>query len=112
MVQRRAAQWVTSNYDWRSGISITSTLEDLQWQSLLQRRQISRLFHKAAHHASGLKILGYYDQKTLVESTISYHRLHFSIPFINTNSYRFSYFPIIDEWNHLPHHLLEPGGRT
>ena len=25
MVQRRAERWVTSNYDWRSGISITST---------------------------------------------------------------------------------------
>jgi len=43
MVQRRAARRVTSNYDWRSGINITSSLEDLQWQSLLQRRQISRL---------------------------------------------------------------------
>ena len=31
MVQRRAARWVTSNYDWRSGNSISSTLEDLQW---------------------------------------------------------------------------------
>ena len=50
MVQRRAAQWVTSNFDRRS---ITSTLEDLQWQSLLQRRWISRLklFHKAVHYS-------------------------------------------------------------
>ena len=23
-IQRRAARWVTSNYDWRNGISITS----------------------------------------------------------------------------------------
>jgi len=60
-------------------------------------------------HASGLKISGYYDLETLMESTRSYHRLHLSIPFINTNSYRFSYFPVKnnDEWNHLPHHLLE-----
>ena len=28
-VQRCAARWVTSNYDWRNGISTTSTLADL-----------------------------------------------------------------------------------
>ena len=38
MVQRRAVQWVTSNYDWQSGNSISSTLEDLQWQLLAQKR--------------------------------------------------------------------------
>ena len=110
MVQRRAARWVTSNYGWRSGNNISSTLEDLQWQSLAQRRQTSRLklFFKAVHHTSGLRILDHYNQETLVQSTRSYHHLHFSIPFININPYKFSYFPrTIDEWNHLPHHLLE-----
>ena len=55
MVQRRAARWVTSNYDWRSRKSISSTLENLQWQSLSQRRQTSRLklFYKAVYHTSG-----------------------------------------------------------
>ena len=82
MVQRRATQWVTSNYDWQSRISISSTLETLQRQSLSQRRQISRLklFYKAIHHTSGLKIPVYYNQETLI------HPLHFSTPFINTNS--------------------------
>ena len=96
MVQRGAAQWVTSSYVWQSGNRISSTLEDLRWQSLAQRRQISRLklFFKAVHHTSGLKIPDHYNQETLlVQSTRSYHHLHFSIPFINTNSYKFSYFP-------------------
>ena len=34
MVQRRAAQWVTSNYDQRNGTTITSTLEDLTRSSM------------------------------------------------------------------------------
>ena len=39
---------------------------------------------------------------------LTYSDEYFSIPFTNTNSYRFSYFPrTIDKWNHLPHHLLE-----
>ena len=81
--------------DWRSGNSISSTLEDFQWQSLAQRRQTSRLklFFKAIHHTSGLKIPHHYNQETLVQSTRSYHHLHFSIPFINANPYKFSYFP-------------------
>ena len=73
MVQRRAARWITSNYDWQSGISISSTLEDLQWPSLSQRRQTSRLklFYKAVHHTPGLKIPDYNNQETLVQSTRS-----------------------------------------
>jgi len=49
MVQRRATRWVTSNYDWRSGISVSSILDNLQWHLLVLRRQISRLklFYKA-----------------------------------------------------------------
>ena len=74
--------------------------------SLLQRRQTSRLklFYKAVHFA---KIPDYYNQETLMQSTRSYHPLHFTIPFINTNSYKFSYFSrTIEDWNHLPHHLI------
>ena len=95
MLQRRATQWVTLNYDRQSGISISSTLEDLQWPSLSQRRQTSRikLFYKAVHHTSALKIPDYYDQGTLVQSTGSYHRYTSQHHFINANSYKFSYFP-------------------
>ena len=43
-----------------------------------------------------------------VYTTGSYHPLHFTIPFINTNSYKFSYFPrTIIEDTYLPHHLIE-----
>ena len=39
-IQRHAACWVTANYNWRNGISITSTLTDLGWPILSKRRQI------------------------------------------------------------------------
>ena len=56
MIQRREARWVTSNYDWQSGISVSSTLNNLEWDTLALRRQISRLklLYKAAHLSSGL----------------------------------------------------------
>jgi len=40
MVQKRAARWVTPNYDWQSGKSVSSTLNNLEWDTLAQRRQI------------------------------------------------------------------------
>jgi len=43
MVQRRAVRWVASNYDWQSGISVSSTLNNLEWDTLALRGQISRL---------------------------------------------------------------------
>jgi len=110
MVQRRAARWATSNYDWQSGISISSTLNNLQWDTLSSRRQISRLklFYKAVHCSSGLKIPNCYNQTTCIHSTRSYHPLHYSVPLINTNPYKFSFFPrTIEDWNLLPHHLIE-----
>ena len=55
-IQRRAVRWVTSNYDWRNGISITSTLADLKWPTLAQCRQMSRLgvFYQSIHQLIAL----------------------------------------------------------
>ena len=56
-VQRCAARWVTSNYDWRNSISTTSTLADLGWPTFSQCRQMYRLrmfyqtiYQLSAHH--------------------------------------------------------------
>ncbi|KAI8516361.1 hypothetical protein Bbelb_049420 [Branchiostoma belcheri] len=48
-VQRRAARWVCSRY--RQTSSVESTLEDLQWETLQQRRRKARLttFYKLHH---------------------------------------------------------------
>jgi len=59
---------------------------------LALRRQISRLklLHKAVHLSSGLKIPDYYNQETnqetSVQSTRSYHPLHYSFILIRINS--------------------------
>ena len=42
-VQRSAARWVTSNYDWRNFINTTSTLADLGQPTLSQCRHMYRL---------------------------------------------------------------------
>ena len=110
MVQRREARWITSNYEWQSGISVSSTLNNLEWDTLVLRRQISRLklLYKTVHLSSRLKIPDYYNQETFVQSTRSYHRLHYSLPLINSNPYKFSFFPrTILDWNVLPHHFIE-----
>ena len=61
-VQRCAARWVTSNYDWRNGISTTSMLTDLGWPTLSQCRQMYRLrmFYQAIYQLSALRIPPYF----------------------------------------------------
>ena len=40
-VQRRAARWTVSNYDWQA--SATQIVQDLGWRTLEQRRADARL---------------------------------------------------------------------
>jgi len=97
------------NYDWKSGISILSTLNNQEWDTLALRRRLSKLklLYKAVHFSSGLKIPDYYNQETSIQSTRSYHLLHYSPPLINTNPYKFSFFPrTFADWNLLPHQLI------
>ena len=51
-VQRRAARWVSSDYNKFS--SVTSMLNDLQWPTLSSRRKFARLstIYKIIHHLS------------------------------------------------------------
>ena len=70
MVQRRAAQWATPNYDWQSGISVSSTLSNY---TLALRIQLSKLkfLYKAVHFSSGFKILDYYNRETSIPAAIN-----------------------------------------
>ena len=104
-IQRRAARWViiTSNYDWRNGISITSirALADLKWPTLAQCRQMSRLgvFYQSIHQLIALRI---------PPQSQSHHPLHFITPQTNTDNYKYSFFPrTICEWNNLPTSIIE-----
>ena len=106
MVQRRAARWVKSDYQWNS--SVTAMLSNLQWPSLLRRREVSRLktFYKAIYNISALKIPNYFLNTTY--ATRHHHQLHFVSPSVRTNSYKFSFFPrTICDWNNLPTEVIE-----
>ena len=50
MIQRQAARWVFSNYDFHS--SVSSMLKDLNWSTLEERRKASRLtlLSRIVHH--------------------------------------------------------------
>ena len=75
-IQRHAAHWVIANYDWRNSISITSTLTDLGWPTLSNRRQIFRLwmFYQAIYQLSALRIPPYFIRTN--RFTHHHHLLH------------------------------------
>ena len=97
-IQRRAACWVTSNYDWRNGISITSTLADLKWPTLV--------FYQSIHQLIALRIPPHFNRTN--HFTRHHHPLHFITPQTNTDNYKYSFFPkTICEWNNLPTSVIE-----
>jgi len=67
--------WVTLNYDWQSGISVSSFPVVF---ICIKKANIKT--YKAVYHSSGLKIPDYYNQASSVQSTRSYHPLHYSAP--------------------------------
>ena len=107
-IQRRAARWVTSNYDWRNGISITSTLADHKWPTLAQCRQMSRIgvFYQSIHQLIALRIPPHFNRTN--RFTRHHHPLHFITPQTNTDNYKYSFFPrTICKWNNLPTSIIE-----
>ena len=58
-VQRQAARWAMSDYNWSS--SVTSMLELLQWPTLSTRRYTSRLhiFYKSVYHLTAVQLPSY-----------------------------------------------------
>jgi len=105
-VQRSAAQWVCSNYDWK--YSVTSLLENLQWPTLEHRRKVANLItlYKSIYNLTALKIPPYYSITT--RSTRRCHDMHNVLPTLSTDSYKFSYFPFkISDWNNLPTKIIE-----
>ena len=108
-VQKRAARFVTGNYNYETG-SMTGILGQLKWESLKKRRKDNRL------------ILLYKDLKgkasiptdDLIPKTRccrNQHSMAFQTPIANTDVYKGSLFPqTIRDWNALPDslsHLLK-----
>ena len=108
-VQRIAARWVKSNYNWEN--SVSTMLSELQWPELHIRRTISRLtiLYKGLHDLITLEIPTYITTTTTITHLTRFqHPFHFNIPTARINYYHNSYFPkTVRDWNSLPISAIE-----
>ena len=101
-VQRRAARFVQSDYDYKS--IVTEMITKLSWDSLQVRRQAYRLgiFYKIHYGlvALGAAQLGMQRQQRASRHT---HSLAYEVPLSRTNYYMYSFVSrTIRNWNNLP----------
>ena len=100
-VQKRAARFVTGNYNYETGI-----LGQLKWESLKKRRKDNRLILLY----KGLKGKASVPTDDLIPKTRrcrNQHSMAFQTPIANTDVYKGSFFPqTIRDWNALPDSLI------
>ena len=99
-VQKRAARFVTGNYDWEYD------WHDRKWESLKKRRKDNRLILLY----KGLKGKASVPTDDLIPKTRrcrNQHSMAFQTPIANTDVYKGSFFPqTIRDWNALPDSLI------
>ena len=104
-VQKRAARFVTGNYNYETG-SMTGILGQLKWESLKKRRKDNRLILLY----KGLKGKASVPTDDLIPKTRrcrNQHSMAFQNPIANTDVYKGSFFPqTIRDWNALPDSLI------
>ena len=104
-VQKRAARFVTGNYNYETG-SMTGILGQLKWESLKKRRKDNRLILLY----KGLKGKASVPTDDLIPKTRrcrNQHSMAFQTPIVNTDVYKGSFFPqTIRDWNALPDSLI------
>ena len=104
-VQKRAARFVTGNYNYETG-SMTGILGQLKWESLKKRRKDNRLILLY----KGLKGKASVPTDDLIPKTRccrNQHSMAFQTPIANTDVYKGSFFPLtIRDWNALPDSLI------
>ena len=103
-IQRCAARFVVSDYDYSS--SISNILNQLDWPSLAIRRQVSRLvmFYKIVHQYVALEL----PNKIVLFNTITRgHNMKYRTPFYRVDVYKNSFYPVtIRLWNTLPKDII------
>ena len=90
-VQKRAARFVTGNYNYKTG-SMTGVLGQLKWESLKKRRKDNRLILLY----KGLKGKASVPTDDLIPKTRrcrNQHSMAFQTPIANTDVYKGSFFP-------------------
>ena len=91
-VQKRAARFVTGNYNYETG-STTGILGQLKWESLKKRRKTIDLYC----YIKVLKVKPVYQQMTFIPKTRgcrNQHCMAFQTPIANTDVYKGSFFPL------------------
>ncbi|KAK3096098.1 hypothetical protein FSP39_023212 [Pinctada imbricata] len=104
-VQRRAARFATGDYQRTS--SVTSMLQQLQWQTLQHRRNIAQvtMMYRIAHDLVDIPAAQFLHPTSL--STRG-HSQRFLVPHTRTTVYRTSFFPTaIRLWNQLPGYIVD-----
>ena len=101
MVQRRAARFVTAYY--RRRHSVTLLLNQLQWQTLLQRGTHSKvtMLYRIHHQLVAIPAMPPY---IIYSSTTNRgHHMQLQQHHCRINSYQHSFFPsVVNLWNQLP----------
>ena len=100
-VQRRAARWTVSNYDWQA--SATQIVQDLLWRTLDQRRADARLclFYKVIHGLVAIPLPDYIQYSNRISRYC--HSMTFMQVSTSQNYYKYSFFlRAIVQWNALP----------
>ena len=101
MVQRRAARFVTADYHRRH--SVTVLLNQLQWQTLLQRRTHSKVTMVYRIHHQLVAIPASPPYIIYSSTTNRGHHLQLQQHHCRINSYQHSFFPsVVNLWNQLP----------
>ena len=106
-IQRRAARFVTSDYQNYDPGSVTTLLKDLGWMSLKNRREVDRLciFKKGLDNNA---ILPLDEVSKPTRKTRHMHNRHYTPIYARTNIFKFSFVPrTIRDWNNLPHNVVE-----
>ena len=104
-LERRAACWANSNYDYRS--TFTSMLDQLSWRTLEHRRADAHpcLFYKMVHGIVAVPLPDYVKPTHRVSRYC--HSMTFRQIHTNRNYYKYSFFPLaIVQWNSLPESVV------
>ena len=110
-VQRRAARYVLNQYNYLS--SVNEMLQELQWNTLEERRKKDRLimFYKIHNDQTGIDTGKYLKPLSRVGRHVNNQA--YEVPFAFTDYYKFSYFPrTINEWNVMPDETVNASSLT
>lgn len=105
-IQKRAARFVSSNYDFRK--SSSDIRDNLGWPLLQERRKYMRLklFHKIFIGATGLRKETYILDPTYRSARVD-HSLKVRGYRCRINLYKHSFFPrTVHDWNSLPNEVV------